>query len=539
MSRTDEINLQIKCLVFDPSNKSKAYALVDIRKVHILVEALIPATDPQAFTWKFVSAGWSFQESYTLEGTAASCIMNNAGELIAMGSWSGSGNQTSYLPSRHGLVYNPYNPLPLIEGRQTSNALWMEVNAAGNINQNEREKAQLMIDLGTYDNSAMEIALTGSRLSIRRLQASGGTLRELTEQGGWMLPRPLDDASTAQIQYSNNSLYLFSTYGANDASLVRIPFNPNSTIPSQVPIGTTPIDISSTTNKCSWNSGYSTAVSGHMFYLYCQRTEVGGGPIRNLFVYDNTANNQNPKLGAAVPVTGIDPSCKINMFQPLGARAFAMLGCERMNDVVSQSLLSLSGSSVGTTLQLSNSRIWLGHDTLFNNILPNQEEIWPQRESGIPSEEGTVGLVFGILAVLAAVVFLTVRYRRRQRQPSNKNLQNDAESSPDSFGLAPLGASGLSSSVGLTAGAAPSGEANTHLSPSVYAAPQSSIPPSPALSAGTAAPLSSTTLSPAPSEGSPSLTTSGPPPANTFQMELQQLGFSSHPRPNIVTTVND
>ncbi|KAF9936784.1 hypothetical protein BGZ67_002003 [Mortierella alpina] len=520
------------CLVFDASNGSKAYALVKNTLVPILVQAVIPAADPQSFNWEFVSAGWPFQESYHLEGSTASCIMNKAGELIAMGSWSG--DQPSSTKVRRGLVYNPYNPLPIVEGRQTSNALWMEINTPANINNTENEKAQLMIDTGTLGNSAIEIALTRSHLLVRSVLATGSTLREMAGLGGWTLPRPLNDASTAQLKHSNNLLYVFSANGANDTSLVRIPFNPRSTTPGQIfpglPKETTSIDIS-TASKCNWSSGYSTAVSDNKFYLLCKEKASG---TQNFFVYDNKADDQNPKLGAAVPVIGLDPQCKINLFQPLGNRTFAMLGCEETIDPLGHSLLSLSGSNVGAITRLTNSKIWISHDTLFNNILPGQDEILIMKTDGIDSNEGIIGLVFGVLGVLFAIVFLTLRYRRRQR--SKKNREKDAETSSDSFGLVPLGTS-----------------ANTHLSPTVYAAPQVSIPPSPAMSAGLpvsswptspptaadAATLSSSTLSPAPSDGSPSVPTSGSPPANTYQMELQQLGFSSHPRPNIVTTVND
>lgn len=257
----------------------------------------------------------------------------------------------------------------------------------------------------------------------------------------------------------------------------------------------------------------------------------------HLFVYDNTANTSNPKLGASVTVTGIDidSPIKIRLFQPLKNTTFAMLVSNMNFRGAEHHLLSLSGSTVGNATRLTNTWMSVMHDTLYNNILPDQEQIPVPKTDGIPSEEGVIGAVFGALAVLAAMVFLTLRYRRRRRQRSNKNRQNEAESSPDSFGLEPLGTSGPSSAVGLTAGAAPSSEANAHLLSAVYAAPQATIPPT----AASAAPLSSMTLSPAPSEGLSSVTTSGPPAATTFQMELQQLGFSSHPRPNFVTTVDD
>ncbi len=63
----------------------------------------------------------------------------------------------------------------------------MEVNVSANINNTETEKAQLMIDTGADDNSAMEIALTASNLLIRRLHAPGSNTRELVGMGGWAL----------------------------------------------------------------------------------------------------------------------------------------------------------------------------------------------------------------------------------------------------------------------------------------------------------------------------------------------------------------
>ncbi|KAF9571632.1 hypothetical protein EC968_000372 [Mortierella alpina] len=522
------LTLDLKCLVFDVANGSQAYALVKTQNIPVpfLIQAIIPAADPQSSTWKFVSAGWPLQGSYDVFRDTASCIMNKAGELIAIDTWKGV--QNSDTRTFRGLVYNPYNPLPLVEGRQTSNALWMGIDKADNIDDTARERAQLIIDTGADDNSTMEVALTGTQLLVRRLYATGSNTRELVGLGGWALPRPLDDASNTQVQYSNNSLYVFSAYGGNDTSLARIPFNPSSTIPSQAPIGTTPIDISSTANRCNWSKAYFTAVSGNKFYLLCQGSDpVNMISTRNLFVYDNMPDDQNPKLGAAVPVTGIDSACTINFFQPLGNRTFALVGCKGSDDdTINHDLLSLSGSNIGATKRLTNSKISIPHDTLYNNILPDQEEIRMARTTGISSTEGVVGLVFGVLGVVFAIGFLTLRYRRRRRL--NKARLNGTDSNSESFGLEPLGVS-----------------SNTHLSPAVYVAPQRSIPPSPALSTGLpassrptsppaaedAAPLSSSTLSPAPSEGSP--------PADTFQRELQQLGFSSHPRPNIVTTVND
>ncbi|KAF9936783.1 hypothetical protein BGZ67_002002 [Mortierella alpina] len=462
--------------------------------------------------------------------------------------------------SRRGLVYNPYNPLPRVEGRLTSNALWMEVNVAANINNTESERAQLMIDTGADDNSAMEIALTGSHLLVRHLHVTAFTTRELVGLGGWTLSRPLDDASTAQLQFYNNTLYVFSANGANDTSLAKMPFNPNSSIPNQLlpgpPTGTTSIDISSTATKCNWSSGYSTAVSHGKFYLLCQKIELGV-PVRSLFTYDNTVGDRSPKLGAAVPVNGIEPSCTINMFQPLRNETFALLDCEMSNKYPEYVLLPLSGPYTGNATRLDRKSITVDHDAVFNNILPGQEEIRDSSTDGISSDEGMIALAV-VLVFLAAMVFLTLRHKRRQR--SKITREKDAETTPDSCGLEPLGASGVtglsshpSSSVGLVAGEVQSREANTHLSPTVYVAPQISSAPSPALSAGLpdsswptsapaaagAAPLSSMILSPAPSNGSPSVPISGSPPANTYQMELLQLGFWAHPRPNVVTTMND
>ncbi|KAF9936782.1 hypothetical protein BGZ67_002001 [Mortierella alpina] len=551
MESSAQIILDLKCLAFGGPDGSKAYALVEYGGTYVLIQAQVPAADPRLLTWDFVTAGWSLPTSYYLNGVTASCscIINKAGELIAMRSWSTA--------IHRGLVYNPFNPLPQVEGRFTSNALWMEVNVASSVNNTEGEKDQIMIDTGAEDNSAMEIALTGSHVLIRRLHATGFTTRELVSLGGWALPRPLAQEHIAQVRYSSNFVYIltnYEAYGAADTSLVRIPLNPNATFSSQLltgpPTGTTAIDISSSISKCSWNMEFFTAASDNKFYLLCQR-DVGLGYTVNLFIYDNKAGAQTPKLGAAVTVTGIDPSTKIRLFQPLKNTTFAMLVCRMSNSDTGHILLSLSGSNVGNTTRLANAWISVDHDTLFNNILPDQAEIPVPRTDGIPSEERVIGSVFGVLAVLAAVIFLTLRHRRRQR--SKKNRQEDAETSPNSFGIEPIDASGSSSAAGLTAGVGQSNEAYTHLSPIVYVAPQTSIPPSSATSAelpvsswptspptvASAAPLSSMTLSPAPSEGSPSVPTSGSPPANTYQMELQQLGFSSHPRPNIVTTVND
>ncbi|KAF9948655.1 hypothetical protein BGZ72_009448 [Mortierella alpina] len=277
---TSQITLDLKCLVSGGPDGSKTYALVKTRDVFVLVQALIPADAPHLLRWEYVTAGWSFRESYNLNGDTPSCIMNKAGELIAMGSWSDIRLSTN--KTRRGLVYNPHNPLPLVERRWTSNALWMAVDVATDINNYESEWAQLMIDTGADDGSALEVALTGSQLLIRRLHSTGFSTRELVGLSGWTLPRPLDSESTARLQYSDQFLYIFTTYGtygADDTSLVRIPFNPNSTFSGQIlagpPTGTTPIDISSALNKCNWREGFSTAASDNKFYLFCNVRNVG------------------------------------------------------------------------------------------------------------------------------------------------------------------------------------------------------------------------------------------------------------------------
>ncbi|KAF9948654.1 hypothetical protein BGZ72_009447 [Mortierella alpina] len=273
MSTNVLVGLDLKCLVLSGPNGNNAYAVVKSEGTHVLVKAVIPAADPQLLKWDFVTAAWSFQESYDLSGGSASCIRNKAGELIAMGPWTGI--QTYDTHTRRGFVYNPYNPLPLVEGRETSNALWMAVDVATNINNYENEWAQLVIDTDEDDSSALEVVLTRSQISFRNLRASE-QVRELVGLGGWMLPRPLLDTSTAQLQYSNNSLFVFTAYGANDTSLMRIPFDPKSTPSSQnlteLPTGTMPIDISSTVNKCNWSDGYATALSNNKFYILCQLT---------------------------------------------------------------------------------------------------------------------------------------------------------------------------------------------------------------------------------------------------------------------------
>ncbi|KAF9270903.1 hypothetical protein BGZ68_004648, partial [Mortierella alpina] len=108
--------------------------------------------------------------------------MNKAGELMAMGSWSGI--QAPDIRTRRGFVYYPNTPS--VGGQDTSSALWMEINVAANIDNSEKEWAQLMIDTGADDSSAMEVVLTGSHLLIRRLQATENG-RELVGLGGWAL----------------------------------------------------------------------------------------------------------------------------------------------------------------------------------------------------------------------------------------------------------------------------------------------------------------------------------------------------------------
>ncbi|KAF9948653.1 hypothetical protein BGZ72_009446, partial [Mortierella alpina] len=227
----------------------------------------------------------------------------------------------------------------------------MEVNPAADINNYEREWTQLMIDTGADGSSALEIALTRSQILIRQLKAIGFSSRQLAGLGGWNLPSPLKDASTAQLQYSNKSLFVFTSYGADDTSLVRIPFNPNSTFSSPIlaglPTGTTSIDISSALDKCSWESGYYTAVSGDKFYLLCQGREfTGTAALVRLFMYDNAAGTENPKLGAAVQVTGFGSWTKINVFQPLKNTEFAMLACDSYSGSGPHKLLRLSGSDI-------------------------------------------------------------------------------------------------------------------------------------------------------------------------------------------------
>ncbi|CAO3568297.1 unnamed protein product [Mortierella alpina] len=406
----------------------------------------------------------------------------------------------------------------------------MEINTGPNMDDTEKELAQLMVDTGTEGSSAVVIALTRGHVLFRSMLPTGFTTRQVAGLGSWTLPRTLIDGYTAQLQYSNKFLYLFSAAEAYDPSLLRLPFDPRGTIPSEasddLPKGTTSIDIS-TANNCTWTRNFSTAVSGNKFYLLCQAKKNSTLSTRVLFVYDNTPGAQSPKLSAPVPVTGIHPSCTINLFQPLGNRSYAMIGCnEQLYGTTAHSLLALSGSNAGAATPLGNTKIWLQHDTLFNNILPDQDEIKGPSSDGVFPKEGIIGLIFGVLGVLAAIAFLLVRNRRRQR--SIQNSQKGAATNSDALGIKPLGAS-----------------ARSHLSPSVYAAPHVSISPSPALSAGPpvssrptsppaverAAPLSSTTMSPAPSRGSP--------PADFYEMELQQLGFWSHPRPNIVTTMSD
>ncbi|KAF9964221.1 hypothetical protein BGZ70_006778 [Mortierella alpina] len=303
MSSTTRFKLDLKCLVFGGPDGNKAYALVD-RAAPVLVQALIPASDPRLLTWSFITAGWSIADSSYLDGDTASCIMNKAGEVIALGSWEDVRG-----PDHHysrGFVYNPYNPLPEVERRFTSNALWMQLNMAANINNTESEWSQIIIDTGADDNSAREVALTGTHLLIRKLHATGSTTRELVGLGGWTL-------------YSDNFLYIFTAYGNFGfaaTTLVRIPFSPNATIPSQLlagpPTGTTSIDTSSTNYNCSWDKTFLTAALDDKFYLLCQK-DFGFGYSMNLYVYDNKTGTQNSKLRAPVTVAGIDESITVRL----------------------------------------------------------------------------------------------------------------------------------------------------------------------------------------------------------------------------------
>ena len=178
-------SLDLKCLAFGGPNGTSAYGLVKTLDVPVVVQAHMSSTDYPILSWSFVTAGWIFQQSYELDGNTTSCVLNKPGELLAMAPWSG--NLAPSNRFRRGLVYNPYNPLPIVEGRRTSNALWMEVNPAANIDNYEREWTQLMIDTGADGNSALEIALTRSQILIRQLKAIGFSSRQLAGLGGWNL----------------------------------------------------------------------------------------------------------------------------------------------------------------------------------------------------------------------------------------------------------------------------------------------------------------------------------------------------------------
>ncbi|CAO3568299.1 unnamed protein product [Mortierella alpina] len=296
--------------------------------------------------------------------------------------------------------------------------------------------------------------------------------------------------SNAQLRYSNNFLYIFNADNNNAASLMKIPFIPSSGLlkspdVTKLPLGTTLIEITSTISMCDWQEGYFTAVSGNEFFLLCQ-------PFKNT-------------TSAMLLYSG----------------AYSYYWYRHAE-------LVLLGPDIGTTTCVGVSDLSVSHDTLFNYLPPGASEPPVPQIDGIPFNEGLIGGVIGGLAALAMLAFLALRHRRQLRD------QERADAFQKFQGLE-------AHAVGK--GAAQSRQASPLLSPAVYAAPQAFAPTSPAMSAGMPVPprpsSPPTTAGAGPFDGPTSRTTSESPTALTYEIELQQLGFSSHPRPNFVTTVND
>ncbi|KAF9964220.1 hypothetical protein BGZ70_006777 [Mortierella alpina] len=262
------IALDFRCLAFGGPDGSRVYGLVEEERVYVLVQAETEAHSLESIQWRFVGAALPLR-SLTLPEGDISCILNKAGEFTAMGAW----NRTSSSVNRiRGLVYNPYNPDPPGSPPSTR-ASWMRIDVASNTDANENEIAQLILETG--EGNSLQVVLEESRLTFRNLTGNGLTERNLHNIQQWNMSSREYFGNNAQLRYSNNFLYSFNADSNNAASLMKIPFVPNSAElespdATKLPLGATFIDITSTIGMCDWQEGYFTAVSGNEFFLLCQ-----------------------------------------------------------------------------------------------------------------------------------------------------------------------------------------------------------------------------------------------------------------------------
>ncbi|KAK3814984.1 MAG: hypothetical protein J3Q66DRAFT_343550 [Benniella sp.] len=364
------------------------------------------------------------------------------------------------------------------------------------------------------------------------------TTKTLSHAANWTM-NDVYYPNVESLAYSNNELYLYMS--SLSYTLTKVSVYPLTSLSSTVPLSTRTLDITTTNYICSKSGNILSGVQGNSYHLLCTFNATSSRDT-TLYTINNVAQyGSSAGSGINIPAA-LD---EIEYFIPVASTPyFAFMLDTYASGYLPQGTygIQVSGVGAGTVQGPKNITVQDLNAPTTTYTYRAYPTTYPT-DSGSDSTGAIIGVFIGIL-VMVVVVITVCCYRKRSSDNNNEKEKHGAETTANQV------YNGRHNSTEMK------GQETPHIvEPAVM--PMTQVPGmngpyqmnrvSQPHFAGAYPPMPGQSMHPMPQPApiaisnamtiTPAATTVLP--FQSGQGQLQHLQFSSHPRPNVVTSVGD
>ncbi|KAK3814938.1 MAG: hypothetical protein J3Q66DRAFT_343429 [Benniella sp.] len=360
------------------------------------------------------------------------------------------------------------------------------------------------------------------------------TTKTLSNAANWTM----NDAypNVYSLAYSNNELYLYMTSGS---TLSKVSVYPLTGLTSTVPSNPRTLDTTTTSNICSSSRNILSGVWGNSYHLLCTYSATESRDNTLYTISNITQNGSSAGSGINIP-TALD---MIDYFIPVASTPYFAFMLDAEGGYLSPGMYGIQVSEVGAGTVRSADLNLQDLNVPTYRAYPTTYPTDRNTDSGSDSTGAIIGVFIGILVVVVVVITVCC-YRKRSSDNNNEKEKHAAETTANQE------YNGRHNSTEMK------GQETPHIvEPAVIpmiqvpgmngphqmnragqphpAGVYPQMPGQPMYPMPQPAPIAisdAMTITPAANAVSPS---------QPGQDQLQHLQFSSHPRPNFVTSVGD
>ncbi|KAK3814980.1 MAG: hypothetical protein J3Q66DRAFT_388897 [Benniella sp.] len=361
-----------------------------------------------------------------------------------------------------------------------------------------------------------------------------GIVDEITKTLSHAANWTMNDAypNVESLAYSNNELYLYMSSGF---TLSKVSVYPLTGVTSTVPSNPRTLNTATTNDICSWSSHILSGVWDNSYHMLCTSSATSSRDTTLYTISNITQSGSLAGSGINIP-RGLND---IDFFIPVAATADFAFTLDTGTGYLPPATYGIQVSGVGAgTVQGSKNIIvpeTFGRDPnapspTYRTSLPYPTYTYPGQNRNADSGSDSTGVIVGVVMAILFLVFITIYCICRSSMKSDAEKKQAAA---NQYVIRPTGVPIMAQVPGMNGPYQMNAAGQPHpvgVYPQMPGQPMYPIP-QPAPIAITDARIT------APATATAAMTTT--PPLQSVQNQMQHLQFSSHPRPNFVTSVGD